>query len=192
MVKPSPDTADKIGVLIETLIKPALTPGEGDIVFRGFKDGTVYVEMTGSGSKLLARMDKLLRREFSEVNSVADYAETHPVLGLETEMGKAVQKVIDERVNPGVAAHGGHIALVDVLGDTVYVRMEGGCQGCGMAAATLKQGISKDIQEVVPSIRKVLDVTDHDGGKNPFYSPAPAKKRFNLEHLSRALGLKRR
>ena len=67
--------------------------------------------------------------------------------------------------------HGGHIALVDVQDDTVYIRLEGGCQGCGMADVTLKQGIVVQIQETVPAIEKVLDVTDHASGSNPYYQP---------------------
>ena len=56
-------------------------------------------------------------------------------------------------------------------GDIAYVRLEGGCQGCGMADATLKQGIETEIKEAVPAISQVLDVTDHAGGTNPYYQP---------------------
>ena len=64
-----------------------------------------------------------------------------------------------------------------MLDDTAYIRMEGGCQGCSMSAATLKQSIAKEIQEEVPTIGRVLDVTDHDGGTNPYYQPTkPIKK----------------
>ena len=72
-------------------------------------------------------------------------------------------------MNPAVAAHGGRISLVDVQDDTVYIRLEGGCQGCGMAEATLKQGVEVEIKQAVPSITAVLDVTDHAGGSNPYY-----------------------
>jgi Fe-S cluster biogenesis protein NfuA len=70
-----------------------------------------------------------------------------------------------------VAAHGGHVALVDVREDTVYIRLEGGCQGCGLADVTLKQGIEVEIRRAVPAIAQVLDVTDHAGGSNPYYQP---------------------
>jgi Fe/S biogenesis protein NfuA len=55
---------------------------------------------------------------------------------------------------------------------TVYVRMGGGCQGCGMAAVTLTQGIESTITDTVPEISKVVDVTDHSGGDNPYYEQA--------------------
>jgi Fe-S cluster biogenesis protein NfuA len=61
--------------------------------------------------------------------------------------------------------------LIDVSLDTVYIRLEGGCQGCGMADVTLKNGIETAIKQAVPAITSVLDVTDHAGGDNPYYTP---------------------
>jgi Fe-S cluster biogenesis protein NfuA len=102
---------------------------------------------------------------------VDDGFETSPGSGLDSENGKAIQRLFDEHINPQVASHGGHIALVDVQGDTAYIRMGGGCVGCGMANVTLKQGVAKAIQAQIPAITNVLDVTDHDGGTNPYYQP---------------------
>ncbi|MEE8279491.1 MAG: NifU family protein [Alphaproteobacteria bacterium] len=94
-----------------------------------------------------------------------------PKPGLETPEGEAIQRLLEERVNPSVAAHGGHISLVDVKDNTVYIRLEGGCQGCGMADVTLKQGVETEIKRVAPNITAVLDVTDHAGGTNPYFQP---------------------
>ncbi|MBI4735925.1 MAG: iron-sulfur cluster assembly accessory protein [candidate division NC10 bacterium] len=85
---------------------------------------------------------------------------------------KAVQQVIDTRINPGVAMHGGYVTLLDVKGDVAYIALGGGCQGCGMADVTLKQGIEVMIREAVPEIRQIMDTTDHAGGTNPFYQPS--------------------
>lgn len=84
-----------------------------------------------------------------------------------------VQRVIDEKINPQIAAHGGFVTLLDVKADTAYVSMGGGCQGCGMADVTLKQGIETMILEAVPEIRHVLDTTDHAAGTNPYYAGQP-------------------
>ncbi|UCE01796.1 MAG: iron-sulfur cluster assembly accessory protein [Candidatus Latescibacterota bacterium] len=83
-----------------------------------------------------------------------------------------VQRVIDTEINPGVATHGGHVTLLDVKQGTAYIRLGGGCQGCGMADVTLKQGIEVAIKQAVPEIVDVLDTTDHAAGDNPFYQPA--------------------
>ena len=91
---------------------------------------------------------------------------------LSSPEAQAIQKIIAEKINPGVAGHGGHVTLVDVKDDMVYLRLGGGCQGCGQVDVTLKQGIEVMIKESVPSIKGVLDVTDHAGGKNPYYQPS--------------------
>lgn len=82
-----------------------------------------------------------------------------------------VQKLIDEKINPGVASHGGHITLLGVKEGTAYIRMGGGCQGCGQADVTLKQGIEESIKNEIPEITAVLDETDHASGTNPYYQP---------------------
>ena len=82
----------------------------------------------------------------------------------------AVQEVIDTHINPGVSAHGGWVLLLDVKDDHAHVEMGGGCQGCGAAAMTLRQGIETSIMEMVPGIKGIVDVTDHGEGENPYYA----------------------
>jgi Fe/S biogenesis protein NfuA len=87
-----------------------------------------------------------------------------------------IQQVLDEEINPGIASHGGYVSLLDLEGDTVYVKMGGGCQGCGMAGVTLKDGIETTIKREVPSITQVLDTTDHASGDNPYYQPSKGEE----------------
>ncbi len=88
------------------------------------------------------------------------------------ELKEKVQELIEAMINPAVAAHGGYIELIDVKDSTAYIRMSGGCQGCGAADVTLKAGIERLIFEEIPEITEVLDVTDHASGENPYYSPS--------------------
>jgi Fe-S cluster biogenesis protein NfuA len=88
------------------------------------------------------------------------------------QMRMRVQQVLDDQINPGVAAHGGFVELLDVQDDNVYIRMGGGCQGCGAADVTLKQGIERLIRDNVPQVREILDTTDHGSGQNPYYAPS--------------------
>lgn len=81
-----------------------------------------------------------------------------------------VQQVLDEMINPGVASHGGFVELLDVQDDNVFIRMGGGCQGCGAADVTLKMGIERLIREQVPQVREIFDTTDHASGMNPYYA----------------------
>ncbi|MBW3553099.1 MAG: NifU family protein [Gemmatimonadetes bacterium] len=85
------------------------------------------------------------------------------------ELAERVRQVLEARVNPAVASHGGEITLVDIDGDTVYLELGGGCQGCGMARVTLKQGVEKMLKEAIPEIGGIVDVTDHASGANPYY-----------------------
>lgn len=86
-------------------------------------------------------------------------------------LAERVQQVIEQRINPAIAAHGGYITLVDVKDDIVYIEMSGGCQGCGMARVTLRHGVERMIREAVPEVAGIEDVTDHASGENPYYAP---------------------
>jgi Fe/S biogenesis protein NfuA len=85
-------------------------------------------------------------------------------------LASQVQSVLEHHDNPGIAAHGGRAELVGVKDDVVFVAMGGGCQGCSMAAVTLKQGIEQILKQMIPRIRAVVDATDHALGNNPFYT----------------------
>ena len=83
-----------------------------------------------------------------------------------------VAKVFDQQVNPMVARHGGHVELIDVQDAVVMLRMGGGCQGCGMADVTLRQGIEGMLAQLVPAVRGIVDITDHTSGANPYFQAA--------------------
>lgn len=88
------------------------------------------------------------------------------------EVADRVRTILDTQVNPGVAAHGGAIHLVDVQGTEIYLEMSGGCQGCAMSRLTLRQGVERMIRQAVPEVTAIHDVTDHASGENPFFSGA--------------------
>lgn len=85
---------------------------------------------------------------------------------LETELSD----FLEAEVNPAIAAHRGYIALHGIRDQVVYLEMGGSCQGCGMAAMTLRQGVEKQIRERFPDLLEIVDVTKHDEGENPFYA----------------------
>src|SRR6056297_60211 len=90
--------------------------------------------------------------------------------GDDASMHERVSWVLESRINPMVASHGGVVSLVDVTDENdVVLRFGGGCHGCGMVDVTLRQGIETQLRELVPEIRNVTDSTDHDSGKNPYY-----------------------
>ncbi|MGH9081971.1 MAG: NifU family protein [Acidimicrobiales bacterium] len=93
---------------------------------------------------------------------------------LSGDLAQRVSQVLDQQVNPSIAAHGGRADLVAVeeKDGVAYLRLSGGCAGCGMAAVTLGQGIEVAIKDSVPEIIRIVDVTDHAAGTNPYYEPA--------------------
>ena len=95
-----------------------------------------------------------------------------PGAGLDTDAARRVVAVLDREVNPSIASHGGHAELAAIDGSTAYLRLGGGCVGCGMATVTLSQGIEVAIKEAVPEIDRVVDVTDHASGTNPYFEQA--------------------
>jgi Fe/S biogenesis protein NfuA len=87
-------------------------------------------------------------------------------------VAQRILQVLEEEINPQIASHGGRADLVAVDESIAYLRLSGGCQGCGMAAATLSQGIEVAIIDAVPEIAEIVDVTDHAGGTNPYFEAA--------------------
>ncbi|HEX2468266.1 MAG TPA: NifU family protein [Solirubrobacterales bacterium] len=95
-----------------------------------------------------------------------------PPADLSGDVAQRVIQVLDQQVNPSIAAHGGRAELVAVEQGTAYLRLGGGCQGCAMATVTLSQGIEAAIIQAVPEITSVVDVTDHQSGTNPYFEAA--------------------
>ncbi len=145
--------------------------------------GVVAVQLSGNQVTVAASTDtdwRLVGKEIGRIvreHLMSEAANFEQILAGVSENSEEririkVQRVLDTQINPNVAGHGGKISLLDVKGDTVYIKMSGGCQGCGQASVTLKSGVEKAIRQYVPEVRNIFDTTDHASGKNPFYSPS--------------------
>ena len=104
--------------------------------------------------------------------SPAVAAADRPPPDLQGDVAQRVRQILAEQINPSIAAHGGHAELVAIEDSTAYLRLSGGCQGCGMAPVTLTQGIEVAITVAVAEISQVIDVTDHASGTNPYFETA--------------------
>lgn len=91
---------------------------------------------------------------------------------LSGEVPQRIQQLLEHHINPQIASHGGRADLVAFEDGTAYLRLGGGCQGCGMAQVTLRQGIETALVQAVPEVEQVVDVTDHAAGTNPYYESA--------------------
>jgi cystathionine gamma-synthase len=115
-----------------------------------------------------------LRRTDGVIEAVGSPGAVEPVrdeLDLPAVDATTVSGVLADVVNPSVAAHGGHVTVVDDTDGVVRVRLEGRCQGCAMAQVTVRQGIEPLLRRHVDGVRAVVDITDHAAGGDPYYPP---------------------
>jgi len=82
-----------------------------------------------------------------------------------------VRYVVEAEINPQLASHGGHVQITEITKDNVAIlQFGGGCQGCGMADVTLKEGVEKTLMEkFAGELSAVMDQTEHAAGENPYY-----------------------
>jgi Fe/S biogenesis protein NfuA len=144
------------------LVKPEDRRSDDSVFDGGGFD--VYVDPLSVTSLEGAKVD------FVEGVMQSGFRVFYPSPSWDDPLAQRVQEVLDRQINPGVAGHGGTVALDRVEDGVAYISLGGGCQGCGAADVTLRHGIERMICEQVPEISRVADVTDHASGTNPYYS----------------------
>lgn len=129
-------------------------------------------------------VEKQSSHEWCDLEERVQYAITTAMSGMQATPGgvapamdddamfESVVEIFRAEINPQIASHGGAVELIDVQDGTVVLRMQGGCQGCGMASVTLRQGIEGTLRRALPSLKGIQDVTDHAAGANPYFSSA--------------------
>ena len=65
----------------------------GDVIYKAYKNGTVYVEFIGPTNALIGGMTNVIGHYVPEVQAVKDYRDAIPKPGLDTPIGKAIQVV---------------------------------------------------------------------------------------------------
>ena len=148
-----------------TIVEKGIEPA-GDATLQ-FPDFLLFVE----GERIEDLRGTNVHYEFKGPNvSGLEFHNPNPVW--RDSLAQEIQRIFDEQVNPQIAAHGGYVQLLELRGKRAYIEMGGGCQGCGMAGVTLKQGIEVAVKEALPEIEELVDVTDHQSGENPYYQPS--------------------
>jgi Fe-S cluster biogenesis protein NfuA len=150
-------------------------PGVVSVITKG-KLLIVAKHSGASWSDIVPRLDPAIRAGLAPssdaVNPVDAIASAVSGSSDDLALRKRVQEILDDEINPQVAAHGGYISLLDVQGTRVFIQLGGGCQGCAMSAATLKHGVEATLKAHIPEITEILDTTDHAAGSNPFFQGA--------------------
>ena len=132
---------------------------------------TVTVTRSGPGEwpELARRIGAAIRAQLQS-GAPAVGAEALASMPGEDEIRARVEHLLATQINPAVASHGGWVELLGVQANNVFLQLGGGCQGCGMADVTLKQGIETLLRQEIPELGEVLDQTDHAAGRNPYYT----------------------
>ena len=93
-----------------------------------------------------------------------------PKISDDSPIEDKINYVLYNEVNPGLAAHGGMVSLVEITEDMYAVlQFGGGCQGCSAVDMTLKDGVEKTLMEKIPQLQEVRDMTDHSDRSNAYY-----------------------
>lgn len=183
-VRAAEDEGDALGLRVEVMgvqgvdydydlgFEPIADAIESDMVYK-VGDLTVIVPESSADRLRGATLDLpsnpmqggLVIRNPNRPNPLGDTDS----IELTGDIAEKVQQLLTQQINPSLAAHGGWAQLERVEGTEIYLTMGGGCQGCAMSAATLREGITVMISELIPEVTEVIDTTDHNAGDSPYY-----------------------
>jgi Fe-S cluster biogenesis protein NfuA len=168
--------AERVTAVLERSVRPSVIARGAAIGVAAVEDGVVTLEVTGSPGAVLplaSRIEAAIRAAVPEITGVRlgvpGAASPAPVA--DGSLAAAARQILDTEVNPAVAAHHGHVAVTGANGGWLRIRLEGGCQGCSLAEVTLRQGIEPLLRARLPGLTGLTDVTDHEAGTEPFFSP---------------------
>ena len=169
------DLADQVTAALSRSILPSVI-ARGAVGLRvvAADDGVVTLAADGSPGAvrpILRRIEAQIRAAVPGVTAVK-LASADPALPEAGDLGSAAQLILDAEINPAIAAHRGRVTVTGGSDGWIRVRLEGGCQGCSLAEVTLRQGIEPVLRARLPQLTGVVDVTEHEAGTEPFFSPA--------------------
>jgi Fe-S cluster biogenesis protein NfuA len=169
------DLADKVTAALQTSVLPSVIARGGEIRVLRVDGDMVVLEVTGSPGAafpLVGRIEALIRQAVPEVARIQMIGPAAAPASIGGGLADRVRDVVEREINPLIAAHRGHASVVGVEEGWVRLRLEGGCQGCSLAEVTLRQGIEPLLKAKVPGVVGLIDITDHEAGREPFYPTA--------------------
>jgi Fe-S cluster biogenesis protein NfuA len=169
------DLASSVAAVLERSVLSAVIARGAGLRVTAVQGGVAVLEVTGSPGAVLplaSRIEVLIRAAVPEITAVRITGPGGaPPGSLTGSLAEQARLVLDADINPVIAAHRGHVALAGVDEGWVRIRFEGGCQGCSLAEVTLRQGIEPLLRARLPGMTGLADVTDHEAGTQPFFSP---------------------
>jgi len=166
--------AEVTAALRRSILSSVIARGAAGLRVVAADDGVVTLAADGSPGAvrpILRRIEAQIRAAVPGVTAVK-LASADPALPEAGDLGGAAQLILDAEINPAIAAHRGRVTVTGGSDGWIRVRLEGGCQGCSLAEVTLRQGIEPVLRARLPQLTGVVDVTEHEAGTEPFFSPA--------------------
>ncbi len=175
--------AEVTAALGHSILPSVIARGAAALRVVAAEDGVVTLQADGSPGAvlpILGRIEAQIRAAVPGVTAVRlvtpapgpAQESTAPAPETAGDLVEAARAVLDAEINPAIAAHRGRVRLAGVTDGWIRVRLEGGCQGCSLAEVTLRQGIEPLLRARLPQMTGLIDVTDHEAGTEPFFSPA--------------------
>jgi Fe/S biogenesis protein NfuA len=146
--------------------KPGEEKPEDTVV--ALKSFTAYIDAFSEAFLDDAVVDYATDRMGGQLTIKAPNAKV-PMVNADSPINERISYYLQTEINPGLAGHGGEVSLIEVIEDIAILKFGGGCQGCGQADVTLKEGIEKTLLERIPELKGVRDVTDHSIKENAYY-----------------------
>jgi Fe-S cluster biogenesis protein NfuA len=172
------DLAARVTAALERSVLPSVIARGGTIrVAATGADGVVTLEVTGSPGAALPlafRIEAAVRAAVPQVTAVRLVTPGTSPPGSPTgtaDLAEAARQVLDAEVNPAIATHRGHVTVTGAEHGWIRIRLDGSCQGCSLAEVTIRQGIEPLLRARLPAMTGLTDVTDHEAGTDPFFSP---------------------
>jgi NFU1 iron-sulfur cluster scaffold homolog, mitochondrial len=173
------DLAAQVTAALERSVLPSVIARGGTIRVAGAgTGGEVTLEVAGSPGATLplaSRIEAAIRAAVPGITAVRlvtpGTGPSGAPTGTADSLAEAAREVLDAEVNPAIAAHHGHVAVTGADHGWIRIRLDGGCQGCSLAEVTIRQGIEPLLRARLPALTGLIDVTDHEAGTDPFFSP---------------------
>jgi NFU1 iron-sulfur cluster scaffold homolog, mitochondrial len=166
--------AEVTAALGRSILPSVIARGATGLRVVAAEDGVVTLAADGSPGAvlpILGRIEAQLRAAVPGVTA-GRLAAADPPPSETSDLAEAARAILDAEINPAIAAHRGRVAVAGAAGGWIRVRLEGGCQGCSLAEVTLRQGIEPLLRARLPEMTGLVDVTEHEAGTEPFFSPA--------------------
>jgi Fe-S cluster biogenesis protein NfuA len=172
------DLAAQATAALERSVLPSVIARGGAVRVTAAGNGVVTLEVTGSPGAVFPLASRIEAVICAAVPAITAVRLITPATGPAGpppadagDLAEAVRAIIDAEVNPAIAAHRGHVTVTGVTDGWIRIRLDGGCQGCSLAEVTIRQGIEPLLRSRLPAMTGLIDITDHEAGTEPFYSP---------------------